>query len=155
VTSWREAADADLAGVARLLRASMPDAWTEGMVHAALQVRGTYVLVGEATPPADPAAAAVCRVVEDELQVLVLAVAPSRRRHGLARALLASTLERGVAAGARRAFLEVRVGNVAARALYERAGFEVVSRRARYYGNGEDALVYALDLSLPPPPAAS
>jgi ribosomal-protein-alanine N-acetyltransferase len=43
-------------------------------------------------------------------------------------------------------FLEVASGNQAARALYERAGFIRVGRRARYYPNGGDALVLRADL---------
>ena len=43
--------------------------------------------------------------------------------------------------GARAAFLEVSIGNKAARALYERAGFAPAGRRPRYYADGTDALV--------------
>jgi ribosomal-protein-alanine N-acetyltransferase len=44
------------------------------------------------------------------------------------------------------AFLEVRPSNAAARALYERAGFRDAGLRARYYQDGEDALVMRCDL---------
>ena len=54
-------------------------------------------------------------------------------------------------AGAVRLFLEVAEDNVAARALYERAGFGQIGRRKAYYaapdGGRTDALVLALDLA--------
>ena len=44
--------------------------------------------------------------------------------------------------GARRATLEVRVSNSAALELYLKYGFEIVSRRKRYYtDNNEDAYI--------------
>ena len=48
-------------------------------------------------------------------------------------------------AGSRRVLLEVRADNDAARRLYDRAGFEVISVRRRYYQPGDvDALVMRL-----------
>jgi ribosomal-protein-alanine N-acetyltransferase len=44
-------------------------------------------------------------------------------------------------------FLEVRPSNVAAIKLYESNGFLNISRRKRYYSNGDDALVYQLKFS--------
>jgi ribosomal-protein-alanine N-acetyltransferase len=82
------------------------------------------------------------RLVIDELHVMNLAVRPSARRRGLGRALLEAALRRGARAGARRALLEVRAGNEAARALYARSGFVVLARRREYYREPlEDALV--------------
>jgi [ribosomal protein S18]-alanine N-acetyltransferase len=51
-------------------------------------------------------------------------------------------LEEAVRLGARRATLEVRAGNDAARRLYERLGFYVAGRRRNYYSAPvEDALI--------------
>jgi ribosomal-protein-alanine N-acetyltransferase len=51
-------------------------------------------------------------------------------------------LDEGARLGARRATLEVRRSNAAARQLYERFGFSVVGIRQDYYSNPvEDALV--------------
>jgi len=58
---------------------------------------------------------------------------------------------RAAALGAERMFLEVAEGNVAARALYARAGFSEAGRRRGYYsrndGSREDALVLALNFT--------
>jgi ribosomal-protein-alanine N-acetyltransferase len=63
------------------------------------------------------------------------------RRAGLGAALVAAAMARAAAAGAAAMYLEVASGNGPARALYERAGFVRVGRRARYYPDGGDALV--------------
>jgi [ribosomal protein S18]-alanine N-acetyltransferase len=76
-----------------------------------------------------------------ELHVLNLATAPQFRRRGVAARLLAAALEEGEGAGLERALLEVRAGNAAAIALYRRFGFRQSGRRARYYPDGEDALL--------------
>jgi ribosomal-protein-alanine N-acetyltransferase len=56
-------------------------------------------------------------------------------------------LERSLAVGLDAAWLEVRAGNAAAIALYERFGFTTVGRRPGYYADGEDALVMCLRVS--------
>jgi ribosomal-protein-alanine N-acetyltransferase len=82
-----------------------------------------------------------------EAQLLNLTVHHSVRRHGLARDLLRRFLVDASRAGAEQAFLEVRVSNVAALALYESEGFAAVARRPGYYPGPtandarEDALV--------------
>lgn len=95
----------------------------------------------------------VARVVATEMEILNLAVRASLRRQGIAAALLRDALLFGVQAGARRAFLEVRSSNTAARQFYEAHGFSPAGVRRNYYrGPDEDALILsrALDeFSLP------
>src|SRR3954471_250819 len=80
--------------------------------------------------------------VLDELHINNLAVLPEFRRQGVASALLVFVLNEGAEFGARRATLEVRRSNDAARALYERFGFSVAGVRAKYYSKPvEDALL--------------
>ena len=78
----------------------------------------------------------------DEAELLKIAVAPTRRRHGIGRALVADAAVGAIQAGARRLFLEVRERNQAARALYANAGFTETGRRKGYYHQPpDDALV--------------
>lgn len=86
----------------------------------------------------------------DEAEVIDVGVDPRHRRSGVGAALLQRALHMAEQSGARRTFLEVRAGNHAARALYEHAGFEPYGTRARYYSNGEDAVLYT-HVTLPPP----
>jgi len=86
-------------------------------------------------------------VIFDELHINTMAVAPDRRCAGLGRLLLAAVLEAGRAEGARRATLEVRSTNTAARALYARFGFEPVGVRRGYYTRPpDDALLLSCGL---------
>jgi ribosomal-protein-alanine N-acetyltransferase len=94
-------------------------------------------------------------VVVDELHVNSLAVLPGWRGRGLATGLLAAVLDASRAEGARRATLEVRTSNTAARALYERFGFAQAGLRHGYYTDPpEDALILWLDLPAGPSAAA-
>lgn len=75
-----------------------------------------------------------------------LAVAPAHRRLGVGGALLERALTVLADQDVRRAKLEVREGNDAARGLYERFGFRLRRRLPRYYADGEDALVFVTEL---------
>lgn len=87
----------------------------------------------------------------DELEILNIAVHNSFRRHGIGHLLLAHLLHNACAEKINNIFLEVRVSNTPAIALYESFSFLRVGRRPRYYQDtGEDALVYALDLDCAP-----
>jgi ribosomal-protein-alanine N-acetyltransferase len=91
--------------------------------------------------------------VLDELHINNLAVMPNLRRTGIGSTLLAFVLKKGVELGARRATLEVRRSNEAARLLYERAGFVVAGVRPGYYSKPvEDALVLWRDALTEPDP---
>ena len=84
----------------------------------------------------------VTREAADEGEILNLAVAPAWHHRGVGRALVARVLAALAGRGVTRVFLEVRASNVAARALYEGAGFHEVGRRTRYYRRPvEDAVV--------------
>jgi ribosomal-protein-alanine N-acetyltransferase len=80
----------------------------------------------------------VCRrTAEDECELLNMAVAPERRRHGCGKALLEHVLESQPGIW----FLEVRASNVAAQSLYESLGFHRSGLRRDYYRSPpEDAI---------------
>ncbi len=87
------------------------------------------------------------RVVGAEAEILTVGVIPPARRRGIAGQLVAGLLAQARTSGAAQAFLEVRVDNLAARALYERHGFVRVGVRRGYYENGRvDALVMRRDV---------
>lgn len=89
---------------------------------------------------------ALGRLVADELEILDVAVAPSARRQGVAKALVGELLQKGTAAGARQAFLEVRKENATAVGMYRGLEFENVGQRERYYADGSDALLMRVEL---------
>ena len=85
----------------------------------------------------------VCfRVLGPEAELLNLAVDPRRRGQGIGARLVGGMLEEAAQRSAVRVFLEVRDSNFAAMRLYEKQGFQVLSRRPAYYSNPTaDALV--------------
>ena len=89
----------------------------------------------------------VARMGADELHINNVAVRESYRRRGVGHALLDKILAEGMRRGVRCAFLELRAGNSAALALYQKCGFRVTSRRNKYYSEPlEDALVMIIEL---------
>lgn len=89
----------------------------------------------------------VARLGADELHINNVAVRESYRRQGIGQDLLKKILEEGKRSGVPRAYLELRAGNSAALALYEKYGFSVTARRKNYYSEpAEDALVMIIQL---------
>ena len=83
-----------------------------------------------------------CHHIADEGFITNVAVFPSERRHGAARALLLHAIEQGV--GLSRLTLEVRQSNIAAKTLYESLGFTNDGVRPRFYAHPtEDACIYS------------
>lgn len=76
---------------------------------------------------------AVWSQVLDDAELLDIGVAPACRRQGLGQRLLDAVMAAARAQGAQRLLLEVRAGNLAAQALYQRAGFRLSGRRKGYY----------------------
>jgi len=146
---WRPLSDADIEAVAALERVAHLAPWTEGNFRDALAA-GYGMQVGVA----DGAIVAygVLLFAPGEAQLLNLTVAPEVRRLGIGRALLGRFLADAGARGAEQCFLEVRVSNIPAIALYAREGFVPVARRIGYYPSAgaasrEDALVMRRALS--------
>jgi ribosomal-protein-alanine N-acetyltransferase len=144
--SIRPLAAADLADVVVIECATFPDPWSHrtfdellrgGHVRSLAAVDGVGKVVGYA----------MGSVVTDEGEILNLAVTPRARGQGTGRALLLELLKALRAAGAMRAFLEVRRSNGAAIALYQAVGFEDLGVRRSYYDQPkEDALTMRLEL---------
>ena len=128
------------------------DAWSpalvaEGVAGALPTVH--YLVVREA---GEVVAYAVVSAAGDVAELQRIAVAPDRRRTGLAGGLLADVRRRAAAEGAERLLLEVREDNVDALAFYVASGFGEIARRPRYYRDGATAVVMALALTGPPQP---
>lgn len=88
------------------------------------------------------------KTVVDEAEIELIAVKSTRRKQGVGKALLAEFLAAVKSIGVTDVFLEVRRSNIAAQALYEKAGFTYIAVRENYYGGVEDALVMKKRLSV-------
>ena len=86
------------------------------------------------------------RFVAQEAELMEMVIAPQFRRMGLGGQMLDGFIERSRAAGGRTIHLEVRAMNQGAIAIYESRGFHRVGIRSGYYADGEDAVLYSLDL---------
>jgi len=144
VLEWRPLRAADLAYVAALEASIHRAPWTLGNFRDALAA-GYCARVGEREGRI--VAYGVLMLAPGEAQLLNLSVVPDARRQGLGRALLDLFVADARRLGADQMFLEVRVSNTPAIALYEAEGSARVGRRASYYpdrdplASREDALV--------------
>lgn len=138
--------DVDALAALEVRCASHP--WTRRHFEDALRGgAGQHVRVGR-HPASGLVGFCVWQEVADEAHVHDLAVDPAWRRRGLGRALIVAALAEADARGARRAFLDVRAGNEAARGLYASLGFRESGRRSGYYREPtEDAVL--LEAALP------
>ena len=117
------------------------DAWSEETWWAELagRPRRDYVV---AIADGSVVGYAGLDVSGDVADVMTVATAPTQQRKGIGHLLLDDLVRRAAGHGCEALLLEVRADNDAARNLYERNGFEVISVRRRYYQPGDvDALV--------------
>jgi len=85
-------------------------------------------------------------IIVDELHIATLATHEEHRREGIGSRLLVEALRDASTLGAKRVLLEVREGNGAAMAMYQKFGFQATGRRPNYYrDNGEDAILMTLE----------
>ena len=144
----RRASLADVTAIWAIEQASFPTPWSRWTFLAELGHGNSHTLVAGPAPPQpwQTWGYLIFWVVLDEMHILNLAVAPDRRRRGIARRLLAEGLAQARELGAALAWLEVRTSNLAAQALYESFGFREVGRRPGYYEDTrEDAILLTLE----------
>jgi ribosomal-protein-alanine N-acetyltransferase len=78
------------------------------------------------------------QALDQECEIENLVVAADARRRGLGSKLLQGLIDAANHMGVTAFFLEVRESNLAARALYNRAGFVENGRRKQYYREPEE-----------------
>ena len=134
--------------VVELVAGSLERGWGAEAIRSALSARGSRVVLaidedGNETAGRGERSVGVvlARRVADLLEIDQVGVLPSDRRHDAARAMLDFLLEMARAEEICEARLELAAENTGALGLYEALGFVVVGRRARYYPDGDDALL--------------
>jgi len=139
----RLAQTADIKAVAALESEIFPDAWSEKTLE---QMSGACRILA-CKMHGEICGYCVFTVAADEGEILRIAVKEELRGEKIGYVILKRALEEMQACGARKAYLEVREGNIPAISLYTRAGFEKIGIRKNYYSdNGENALVFNIDL---------
>lgn len=119
------------------------EAWSRSQCAGILPMNGVTLML--ARQAGELAGFSLYRVISDEAELLLLAVAPEYQGHHIGRILLDQFVDQATDEGAARLHLEVRDGNRATQ-FYEAAGFQLAGRRRRYYRGDEgeqlDALTY-------------
>jgi len=136
--------ETDIDAVATLEAEVSPAPWSAGIFRDCLRAEyECWVLQAE-----EVFGYAVFSLGPGEAHLLNIAISPAWQRKGFARQLLTKVASIARVQGVERVLLEVRPSNLRARAIYEKAGFEFLSLREKYYGppKKEDAFVYALAL---------
>lgn len=94
----------------------------------------THVLVARTSEgPEAIAGFIIAQFMDPESEILMVATAPTIRRHGIGGKLLDALLDRLGQLGPPLCFLEVADNNLPAQRLYMSRGFENVGRRKAYY----------------------
>ncbi len=160
--SIRAMTAADVDRVLQIEQASYDIPWTQQIFKDCLKV-GYYCLVMEGE--AELLGYVIFSSAAGESHILNLCIDPSQRRQGFAEAMLSQAIATVMVTGAKVMFLEVRVSNSGAIALYEKLGFIETGRRENYYNarprasekskarnggpaNREDALLLAKELAM-------
>jgi ribosomal-protein-alanine N-acetyltransferase len=124
----------DLDDLLMLDRACFARAWTREQWRAELEPEGAVrALVLIAHADARPIAHACAPMLDDRCELRRIGVVAQARGRGVGRDLIARVIDHAKQADCTRIELEVAADNVAAIALYRRAGFRTVGVRPRYY----------------------
>ncbi len=144
----RAAIRSDVHAIMALERASPAAAhWTEQQyADLFLPAQKRLLLVAEGSPD-EVLGFLVARHLAPEWELENIIVAPRARRVGIGMRFLDDFLGRAKETNSDAVFLEVRESNLAARALYEKSGFQQTGRRKSYYSQPPgDAVLYRLNL---------
>ena len=118
--------------------------WTAPRVLKALRDEATNVIV--AWRHSEAAGFAIMRYGDDTAHIVLFAVDTAHRREGVGSALMSWLEATALTAGITTIALEARSGNRAARAFYERVGFNEIGVRVSYYRGVEDAIRFEKSL---------
>jgi ribosomal-protein-alanine N-acetyltransferase len=136
--------DAVMGIMARAFDPNFGEAWTRAQCAGILPMHGVkMMLAGEMDRPLG---FSLTRMVADEAELLLLAVAPEARRMRIGSMLMVHFIEQAQAFGASRLHLEVRDGNPAAH-LYARHQFSIAGRRPNYYRGADGQMFDAITMA--------
>lgn len=140
-----------LPAVLRVEQSAYEQPWSEANFTDSLKAGyQAQLLTAGMAPQAHLLAYFVAMNGVDEVHLLNITVAPAFQRQGWARVMLDALALWARGQGAQWLWLEVRVSNARAKAVYERYGFRHVGTRRDYYPGSastrEDAVVMSLAL---------
>lgn len=121
----------DIPEIIKIERESFSDPWSSKAFEDTL----TYSYATMLTAKVKDQVAGYCCLyhILDEGEIVNVAIAPQFRRTGIGMNMLTCLIERGKMLGVRRFVLDVRVSNVCAIGLYEKAGFKKLVIQKNFY----------------------
>jgi len=144
------ASEIDIERIFEIEQNAFSPPWTRGDFAAEINRDDSFFIVAvEKTEEPSPCLGfAVMRQVADDGELLKIAVCEQERRRSIGGLLMSAVLGQAEKKELSSVFLEVRVSNTAAIALYEKHGFKLLRTRKDYYNNPvEDAIVMVNILS--------
>ncbi|MBE5903824.1 MAG: ribosomal-protein-alanine N-acetyltransferase [Pseudobutyrivibrio sp.] len=143
---FRFANDRDLDTIVEIESSSMSCPWSRDSYKEAMDSDHAFIMVATESDSCVGFAVFYLTVPESELPDIV--VAEEHRGKGIGKALLDASLRELTSRGVDTVFLEVRVSNERAKALYEKVGFEEIGRRKYFYSDPvEDAICMRLEMN--------
>jgi [ribosomal protein S18]-alanine N-acetyltransferase len=147
VTAGPEAIDSVMSVMEDAFDANYGEAWNRDQCLGIIGLPGVWLTL--ALYDDRIAGFTLDRIIVDEAELLLIAVAPELHARGIGSMLLNAAIKSATNRGATKLHLEVRDGNPA-NALYRRFGFAPVGRRRAYYhgqfGQSFDALTLTRSL---------
>lgn len=119
------------------------DSWSENSVK--LQIQNQRIIVLKFSD--DIIGYCIFMIAADEGEILRIAINKNMRMAGMGKKLLGAVLSEMKESGCSEVFLEVRISNEGAAALYKSTGFKEIGIRKGYYSdNHEDAKLFKLEI---------
>ncbi len=139
----RKMKEKDLPYILEIENVSFPNPWHEMTFRGEIYnepISSPFVIVFK--PQKKVIGYLVFWLMKEQMQVNNIAIHPDFRRMGIAEAVMHKILSEVQTRGIKFVTLEVRPSNIAARALYNKLGFDVLGIKENYYHNPpEPALV--------------
>lgn len=149
-TSVRRADVADCTALSEIHSAAFRRGWSDAEFEALLVQPGVHALLAHVRSAFGHSMAAgflLYRLVQDEAEILSVAVLDAQRRRGIARMLLEEALRRLYREGGRSVHLEVEATNMPAIKLYREMDFDQTGTRSGYYAQGRSRPAAAIAMS--------
>lgn len=135
----------DILRISEIEKECFPDEpWTYQMLVSSFETETFYGVLSE--DGGEVTGYGGITVACDTADIANVAVTGFYRHGGTGTAIICELCRIAKEKGAKKVFLEVRVSNSEAMALYLKNGFNGVYARTRYYPDGEDCLVMAKEL---------
>lgn len=130
---FRDAVLADIPVLAGIAADTQSDAWSRQHIADSLSAGHRIIILNDAQQTTIGFAVFLVIPAAAEAELLEIVIHPSQQNRGHGAALLTEILNQLRTMSIQRFFLEVRVSNDPAYALYQKLGFTEIARRRGYY----------------------